>query len=74
MQYLLANPHVFDSLPNDFELVILPRDDPELCLYNLKLLDAHSSEGKPIVFVRIKSSQEIDFQNARPDVYVPVAV
>ena len=39
MQHLLNNPQVFSSLPDKFELVILPEDDPEICLYNLELLD-----------------------------------
>ena len=55
MRYLMAYPHVFDSLPDKFELVILPEDDPEMRLYNLELLDKYGSEGKPIVFARLKS-------------------
>ena len=29
MRYLLDNPQVFASLPDNFELVILPENDPE---------------------------------------------
>ncbi len=28
MQFLMDEPRIFDSLPEDFELVILPDDDP----------------------------------------------
>jgi hypothetical protein len=73
MRYLLEQPQVFDSLPENFELIILPDDDPEMRLYNLKLLDAYGSEGKPIVFARIKSSREGVLRQERPSLYVPVA-
>ena len=60
---------VFNSLPEKFELVILPDGDPEMCLYNMELLNAYGSEGKPVVFARIQSDQE----NADPSLYVPIA-
>ena len=74
MRYLLAEPQIFGSLPNNFELVILPDDDPEMRLYNLKLLDAFTSEGKPIVFARLMSSKKTDWRGAQPRLYVPLAV
>jgi hypothetical protein len=70
MRYLLGNPKVFESLPDNFELVILPEDDPEIRMYNLELLDKYGSEGKPIVFARIKS----DAAKLEPSIFVPVAV
>ncbi len=73
MEYLLAEPRVFDSLPADFELVILPDGDPEMRLYNLKLLDTFSSQGKPIVFARVRSSKKMNLQKAQPRLYVPLA-
>ena len=74
MRYILAEPQVLDSLPEKFELVILPEDDPEMCLYNLKLLNRFGSEGRPVVFVRMKSSEKVDWTRARPSLYVPLAV
>jgi len=73
MHYILDHPKILDSLPDQFELVILPEDDPELRRYNLDLLDTFGSQGRPIVFVRLKSSKELDFKSARPQVYAPVA-
>lgn len=73
MRYLLAEPHVFSALPDNFELVILPEDDPEMRLYNLELLDRLGSAGKPIVFARIKSARGFDLKRAKPRFYVPVA-
>lgn len=73
MHYLLEQPQLFNSLPENFELVILPDDDPEIRSYNLKLIDTYGSEGKPIVFARIKSSQESALNHIVPSLYVPVA-
>jgi hypothetical protein len=74
MNYLLKRPQIFDSLPDNFELIILPDDDPEMRQYNLELLDSYAREDKPLVFVRMKSSQATDFEEARPSLYVPLAV
>ncbi|MBU4226325.1 MAG: hypothetical protein KKC71_10980 [Chloroflexi bacterium] len=71
MQYLLDHPNVFDVLPDDFELVILPEDDPEISQFNLELLNKHGSEGKPIVFARIKTSAMPE--KMKPSIFVPVA-
>ena len=69
MRYLLENPNVLQSLPERFELVILPEDDPEIRLYNLELLDQYGSEGKPIVFARMKSAPIA----SPPSIFVPLA-
>ena len=73
MRYLLAKPQMLNSLPDNFELVVLPDDDPELRLYNLELLDIYGSGGKPVVFVRIKSSRKESLEQLRPSLYVPLA-
>ncbi len=73
MQFLLAEPGVLNSLPSNFELVILPEDDPELRQYNLELLDKYGREGKPVVFARLRASREAVRSNSRPDLYVPLA-
>lgn len=71
MEYLIDHPKVFDVLPDDFELVILPEDDPEIVLYNLDLLKRHGRQGKPIVLARVKSSAEKI--TSTPSIFVPVA-
>jgi hypothetical protein len=73
MRYLLNHPKTFESLPDSFELVILPDDDAEMRSYNLGLLDRFGSEGKPIVFARLKSSRKVRLQEAPPSIYVPLA-
>ncbi len=72
MRYLLNNPHIFNSLPDDFELVVLPDDDPDVRLYNLELLDRYGSEGKPIVFARIHSKSTLVPDSFRPHLFVPI--
>jgi len=72
MQYILAHPEILDRLPANFELVILPDDDPEIRGYNLELLSAYGSEGKPVVFARLAASQGLDPENIQPDLYVPL--
>jgi hypothetical protein len=71
MRYLLNNPQVFNALPDKFELVILPEDDPEIRLYNLELLDRYGSEGKPIVFARV-TSRCMGATPPSPSLFVPL--
>ena len=73
MNYLIAQPHLFNSLPEDFELIILPDDDPEMRVYNLELINQYGNEDKPSVFARIHSTQERASKRMRPSLYVPIA-
>lgn len=73
MRFLLAKPRVFDSLPKNFELVILPEDDPEIRLHNLELLDRYAQQGKTIVFARVRTSQVSANNVTQPSFYVPLA-
>lgn len=73
MRYLIAEPRIFSALPDNFELVILPEDDPEIRLYNLDLLDRLGAEGKPVVLARLKSVRHLDLKRVKPDLYVPIA-
>jgi len=74
MHFLIENPQVFNSLPENFELVILPDDDPDIRRYNLELLDKYGSENKPIVFARIKVHPENLEARMKPSIFVPVNV
>ncbi|WKZ46430.1 MAG: hypothetical protein QY306_11500 [Anaerolineales bacterium] len=71
MKYLIDHPKVFDVLPDDFELVILPEDDPEIVLYNLDLLKSHGRQDKPVVLARVKSNAEKII--SEPNIFVPIA-
>jgi hypothetical protein len=73
MQYLLDKPQIIESLPDNFELVILPDDDPALRRYNLELLETLDAGDKPVVFVRLKSARAAISSQPRPSLYVPLA-
>lgn len=64
------NVQVFESLPDNFELVILPENDPEMYMYNLSLLDKFGSEGKEVVFARVGEN----LPESKPSLFVPVTV
>lgn len=66
MRYLLDNPQVFEFLPDNFELVLLPENDPKMGAYNLSLLDKFGSEGKEVVFARVRASS--------PSFFAPVMI
>lgn len=72
VHYLLNNQGSFSSLPDNFELVILPDDDPEMRLYNLKLLDKYGSDGKPIVFARTKARRRHASGKSGLSLFVPL--
>ena len=72
MRYLLEQPDILLALPSDFELVILPEDDPEMRLYNLDLLDKYGSQGKPIVFARTRARPTNDAMKISPSLFIPV--
>lgn len=74
MHYVFAKPEILDTLPDNFELIILPANDPELRQFNLDLLDEQGSENRPIVFVRLGSGNKMDFKTDQPQVYAPVAI
>lgn len=68
MKFILDHPKTLDSLPDRFELVVLPDDDPEMCLYNLRLLSKHEKEGNEIVFAQLKANHETE-----PSFFVQIA-
>ena len=74
LRSMLEEPEVLDRLPANFELVVLPDDDPDLRLYNLDLLDKYGSEGKPVVFVRVSTGQKQPANAVPASFYVPVTV
>jgi hypothetical protein len=71
IKYILNHPKMLDALPEKFELVLLPEDDPEVRMLNLDLLDKYGSEGKPIVFARINTHAMT--ARWKPSIFVPVA-
>lgn len=70
IKYIMNNPNMLDVLPENFELVLLPEDDPEVRLLNLDLLDKYGSEGKPIVFARVNT--HMVKSHWKPSIFIPV--
>lgn len=70
VKYMLNNPKMLGVLPDKFELVLLPEDDPEVRQLNLDLLDKYGSEGKPIVFARINTHTMTT--KWKPSIFVPI--
>ncbi len=71
IKYVMNNPKILEVLPEEFELVLLPEDDPEVRMLNLDLLDKYGSEGKPIVFARINTHEMTT--KWKPNIFVPIA-
>ncbi|MDM8526041.1 hypothetical protein QUF80_21925 [Desulfococcaceae bacterium HSG8] len=71
MRYLAEHPRIFGFLPDEFELVILPDDDPEMRLYNLDLLEQYTGEDKAVVFARTKFLRANISETV--SVYAPIA-
>ena len=72
MQYLFDHPDILDHLPDDFRLVILPDDDPELGQRNLELLSQQGDADKPVIIARMRTRQPLDWKASPPQVFVPV--
>ena len=71
-RHLLEHPSLFAALPDQFELVLLPQNDTELQLYNLRLLEKFDSEGRPVVLARLHSTG-VDMTHQPPlQIYVPL--
>lgn len=54
MKYAFDHPNILDQIPPDAELIIFPKDDPELLKENRKLAEAMTKAGKKIVIVELK--------------------
>lgn len=59
MKYAFGHPDVFDKIPPEAELVILPADDPELYRENKKTADALLKKGKHVIAVEFEKPKTI---------------
>jgi len=73
MQYIIARPEVLDQLPDDFQLVILSDDDPELSWRNLELLKEQGDADRPIVIVRMRTQELVSLMTHPLQIFVPIA-
>ncbi|MDI6770911.1 MAG: hypothetical protein QMD04_14720 [Anaerolineales bacterium] len=56
-QYILEHPEVLEQLPDNAEVVLLPKDDPELYRTNLNAVQKtrQADEAASIVYVEIEA-------------------
>lgn len=73
MQYVMDQPEILDQLPDEFRLVILSEDDPELSRRNLELLKEQGDTSKPIIIVRMPTRKRTDLINHPPQIFTPIA-
>jgi len=73
MQYVMDRPEVLDQLPDEFRLVILSDDDPELSRCNLELLKEQGDTSKPTIIVRMRTLERTDLTTHPPQIYAPIA-
>lgn len=52
--YLLEHPEVAEQIPENALLVLLPKEDPELCEKNLELAKARREPGQTVVRVWVE--------------------
>ena len=72
MLSLLARPELLEQLPENFRLVVLPEQEPDIWLYNLELLRTAEQPAQPLVFARIRQGTG----HAQPETsfYAPLAL
>jgi hypothetical protein len=59
-QLFIAKPEVFGQMPEDFELVLLPVEDPEVSQYSLDLLNRRKHFELPVIYASI-AKQSVTF-------------
>jgi hypothetical protein len=69
--YLLEHPEFADTLPDKAHVVLLPKDDPELCKANLgaaSLYGQRDGDDRPLVYVEIERLAPIRSRLVNPRV------
>lgn len=71
MRSLLARPELLEQLPENFRLVVLPEQEPDIWLDNLELLKGAEEPEQPVVFARVRrGAGEAQLETS---FYVPLA-
>ena len=52
--YLLEHPEVAEQIPDNALIVLLPKQDPEMCERNLELVKARREPGQVVVHVWVE--------------------
>lgn len=72
MRNLMAQPQALAQLPDEFELVVLPENDPEMWLYNLGLMRQADQAGIPLVLALLGETPTAIGDKTAARFYVPV--
>ena len=51
--YLFEHPDIAERIPHDAQVILLPKNDPELCRENMKLSQAQREPKQPVVYVHV---------------------
>ena len=54
MQQVLEDPEFLEAIPDEAEIIFLPRNDSDLCEANLQLGRARQAEGRKVVYISIE--------------------
>ena len=54
-RYLFEHPEIEDKIPLDAEIILLPKFDEELKVYNLKLGKNMEAKGEKVIYLEIKN-------------------
>ena len=57
MRYAFDHPAIFDQIPQDVQIVILPMDDPELSAQNRQIASTLCARGEKVVLIKLKKSE-----------------
>lgn len=59
MKYAFDHPEIFDRIPQEAQLIILPTNDPKLRAENKRMADSLAKKGEKVVIVEIKKPKTI---------------
>jgi hypothetical protein len=57
--YIREHPEFADNIPNESIVIMQLEGDEEFNSWSLALADAHTGEGRPMVYVRIKRMKPV---------------
>jgi hypothetical protein len=68
--YLLEHPEMAEKIPPNAQVILLPKDDPELLSANKKLAKQNQESRQPVVYVHVERLQPIRSRLVRPELEI----
>ncbi len=68
--FLLEHPEMAERIPKGALVVLLPKNDPELCHENMNLAQLHREPDQPIVYVHIEKIKPARSRLVRPQLEI----